>query len=146
LTLQKARSTELNRIIGVNTRVEPRRYLEGCVSSAEVRRQKEVDANVWGCLMFIVIISFPPIKDGKDAEFQEWFTSSNQAFSNSKGFISRRLLKPVEGGNYAAIVEFENQAAFQAMHSSSIHDRAGEQVRPLFDGKPTPKFYEVIVG
>ena len=31
---------------------------------AEVRRQKEVDANVRGCLMFIVMISFPPIKLG----------------------------------------------------------------------------------
>lgn len=96
--------------------------------------------------MFVVIISFPPINDGKDADFRKWFASSGQAFSNFEGFISRRLLKPVEGGNYAAIVEFENQAAFQAMHSSSIHDKAGEEVRPLFDGKPTPASYEVIVG
>ena len=96
--------------------------------------------------MFTVIISFPPIKDGKDAEFQQWFAWSNQAFSNFEGFISRRLLKPGEGGNYAAIVEFESQAAFQAMHSSSIHDEAGERVRLLFDGKPTPKFYEVLQG
>ena len=94
--------------------------------------------------MFIVIISFPPIKDGKDAEFQQWFASSNQAFSNYDGFISRRLLKPLEGGTYAAIVEFENRAAFLAMHSSSTHDEAGERVRPLFDGNPTPKFYEVV--
>jgi heme-degrading monooxygenase HmoA len=94
--------------------------------------------------MFIVIISFPPIKEGKDAEFQKWFASSNQTFSSFEGFISRKLLRPLEGGNYAAVVELENQAAFQAMHSSSIHDRAGEEVRPLLDGKPTPKFYEVI--
>jgi heme-degrading monooxygenase HmoA len=96
--------------------------------------------------MFVVIISFPPIKDGKDAEFQQWFASSNQAFSDFEGFISRKLLKPLEGGNYAAIVEFENQAAFLAMHSSSTHDEAGERVRALFDGKPTQKFYEVVEG
>jgi heme-degrading monooxygenase HmoA len=96
--------------------------------------------------MFIVIISFPPIKDGKDAEFQQWFAWSNQAFSDFEGFISRKLLKPLEGGNYAALVEFESQAAFQAMHGSSIHDGAGRRVRPLFDGEPTPKFYEVIQG
>ena len=77
-------------------------------------------------------------------EFEKWFATSNQAFSNFKGFISRRLLKPIKGGNYAAIVEFENQDAFQAMHSSSTHDDAGDNVRPLFDGKPTPTFYEVI--
>jgi len=96
--------------------------------------------------MFVVIISFPPIKDGKDAEFQQWSALSNQAFSDFEGFISRKLLKPVEGGNYAAIVEFENQAAFLAMHRSPTHDEAGERVRPLFDGKPTPKFYEVVEG
>ena len=96
--------------------------------------------------MFIVIISFPPIKAGKDVGFQKWFASSNKAFSTFQGFISRKLLKPLEGGNYAAVVEFENQAAFKAMHSSSIHDKEGEKVRPLFDGDPTPKFYEVIVG
>jgi heme-degrading monooxygenase HmoA len=94
--------------------------------------------------MFVVVISFPPIKDGKDAEFQEWFASSNRAFADFKGFISRKLLKPLEGGNYAAIVEFENQAAFQTMHSNPIHDEAGEQVKPLFDGKPTPQFYEAV--
>ena len=96
--------------------------------------------------MFIAIISFPPIKDGKDADFQQWFAGSNQAFSNFEGFISRKLLKPVEGGSYAAIVEFESQSAFHAMHSTSIHDEAGKLVHPLFDGKPTPKFYEVLQG
>ncbi len=94
--------------------------------------------------MFIVIISFPPIRAGKDADFQKWFASTNQTFAHFQGFISRKLLKPLEGGNYAAIVEFESQAAFEAMHSSAIHDQAGEQVRPLLDGKPTPRFYEVV--
>ena len=96
--------------------------------------------------MFVVIISFPPIRSGKDTEFIEWFARSNQVFSQFNGFINRRLLKPLEGGTYAAIVEFEDEATFQAMHNSPIHDKAGEQVTPLFDGKPTPKFYEVISG
>lgn len=47
--------------------------------------------------MFIVIISFPAIKPGKESEFQEWFVSSNQEFATFKGFIRRRLLKPAEG-------------------------------------------------
>ena len=55
-------------------------------------------------------------------------------------------MKPVEGGTYAAVVEFESQAAFLAMHGSPIHDKVGEQVMPVFDGKPTPTFYEVISG
>ena len=94
--------------------------------------------------MFVVLISFPPIREGKDADLRKWFASSTQTFANFPGFISRKLLKPLEGGTYAAVVEFENQAAFQAMHSSALHEKAGEQVRPLFDGKPTPTFYDVI--
>jgi heme-degrading monooxygenase HmoA len=96
--------------------------------------------------MFIVIISFPPIKEGRDADFKKWFASSNEAFRKFNGFINRRLLKPVNGRNYAAIVEFKDQAAFQAMHSNPSHNEAGDQVRPLFDGKPTPTFYQVIAG
>jgi len=96
--------------------------------------------------MFVVLIFFPPIKAGKDAEFQKWFASSNEQFSTFKGFIGRRLLKPLAEGNYAAIVEFENRDAFQAMHGSPAHDKAGERVMPLFDGNPTPHFYEVIIG
>lgn len=96
--------------------------------------------------MFIVIISFPPIKEGKDADFHKWFASSGEKFSKFPGFISRRLLEPVTAGNYAAIVEFKDQASFKAMHSSPTHDDAGDQVRPLFDGNPTPTFYQVIDG
>jgi heme-degrading monooxygenase HmoA len=97
-------------------------------------------------LMFVVLISFPAIKVGKDGDFEKWFAWSNEEFSKSKGFIRRRLLKPVEGGNYAAIVEFENRETFTVMHDSPIHAKAREQVLPLFDGKPTPHFYEVVVG
>jgi heme-degrading monooxygenase HmoA len=96
--------------------------------------------------MFVVIISFPPIKAGKDDEFREWFASTNEQFSTFKGFIMRRLLKPLKEGNYAAIVEFENQVALNAMHSSPAHDKAGERVIPLYDGDPTAQFYEVTIG
>ena len=96
--------------------------------------------------MFIAVISFPPIKAGKDAEFRDWFASTNEQFSTFKGFIRRRLLKPLGEANYAAIVEFESQDAFKAMHSSPVHDRAGERVKPLFEGNPTPHFYEVLIG
>jgi heme-degrading monooxygenase HmoA len=96
--------------------------------------------------MFVVVISFPPIKPGNDAEFREWFAKTTQMFSGSKGFVSRKLLRPTEGGNYTAIVEFEDADAFQAMHSDSLHEQAGALVKPLFDGKPTPKFYDVISG
>lgn len=96
--------------------------------------------------MFITLISFPPIKAGKDAEFREWFATTNELFSKSKGFIGRRLLKPIEEGNYAAIVEFESQETFKAMHSTPAHDEAAERVMPLFDGTPKPLFYQLVTG
>ena len=95
--------------------------------------------------MFLVIISFPPVKAEKDAEFRKWFSETNQEFANFKGFVRRRLLKPLEQGNYTAIVEFENQDAFKAMNSSPAHGKASERVRPLFEGNPTPHFYEVVM-
>ncbi len=96
--------------------------------------------------MFVVIINFPPIKAGKDDEFRKWFAWSNKEFAKHKGFISRQLLKPLKEGNYAAVVEHENHETFMAMHTSPVHDEAGRKVEPLFDGHPTPRFYEVIVG
>ncbi len=96
--------------------------------------------------MFVAIISFPPIRAGKDAEFLEWFAWTNKEFSTQKGFIRRRLLKPLQGGAYAAVVEHESRETFMAMHSSPIHGEAEKRVRALLDGHPTPRFYEAVVG
>jgi heme-degrading monooxygenase HmoA len=97
-------------------------------------------------VMFVVLINFPPIKEGKDTKFREWFVSTNEEFSKFKGFIRRRLLKPLGEGNYAAVVEFENQDTFKSTSSSPAHDTAAEHVKALFDGNPTPHFYQVAIG
>ncbi|MDD4197581.1 MAG: antibiotic biosynthesis monooxygenase [Syntrophorhabdaceae bacterium] len=96
--------------------------------------------------MFIVFINFPPIKPGKESDFKEWFAQSNKDFAPFNGFIRRRLLKPEQGGNYSAIVEFESREAFMAMHTSPAHDEAGKKVVPLLEGSPAPHFYEVVIG
>ena len=36
--------------------------------------------------MFIVIIDFPPIQPGKDAEFREWFIQTSDEFGKHEGF------------------------------------------------------------
>ena len=94
--------------------------------------------------MFVVIVHFPPIKEGKDKEFREWFIWSNRELAKQKGFIGRRLLKPEAGGNYISIVEYESRESFTAVRSTPMHDEAGWRVEPLLDGNPTPVFYEVI--
>ncbi len=95
--------------------------------------------------MFVNIIHFPPIKAGKDAEFREWFEWSNREYAKHKGFISRKLLKPRESGNYAAVVEHESYESFIAMHTSPTQAQANQRGKPLFDGDPTPEFLEVII-
>lgn len=96
--------------------------------------------------MFVNIIYFPPIKPGKDNEFREWFAWSNEQYAKHKGFISRKLLKPRESGNYAAVVEHESYETFWAMHTSPTQAEAGKRVKPLLDGDPKPEFYEVVMG
>ncbi|HET7091064.1 MAG TPA: antibiotic biosynthesis monooxygenase [Anaerolineae bacterium] len=96
--------------------------------------------------MFVNIIHFPPIKAGKDAEFREWFAWSNEEYAKHKGFIHRWLLRSREGGNYVGLVEHESYETFMAMHTSSTQAEAGERVKPMFDGDPTPQFYEVVLG
>jgi heme-degrading monooxygenase HmoA len=95
--------------------------------------------------MFVNIVHFPPIKAGKDAEFQAWFAWSNEQYARHKGFISRKLLKPREDGNYVGVVEHESYETFMAMHTSPTQAEAHKRVEPLFDGNPTPEFYEVIL-
>ena len=95
--------------------------------------------------MFVNIIQFPPIKDGKDTKFQEWFIWSNGEYAKHEGFISRRLLTPYEGGNYVAVVEHKSYETFMAMHTSLTQAKALERVKPLLDGSPNPQFYEVII-
>lgn len=94
--------------------------------------------------MFVNLVQFPSIKPGKDIEFQEWFAWSNREFAGYPGFIGRRLLKPRNGGKYAAIVEHESYETFVAMQASPLHQKAHERVAPLFDGDPKPSFYDVI--
>jgi heme-degrading monooxygenase HmoA len=96
--------------------------------------------------MFINIINFPPVKDGKDEEFKNWFSWSSEQYSTHKGFISRKLLKPREGGNYVGIVEHESYDTFMAMHTSVTQAEARKRVEPLLENDPTPHFYELVVS
>ncbi len=95
--------------------------------------------------MFVNLVHFPPIKEGKDAQFREWFVWSNEKFATQEGFIRRLLLKPRRSGNYVAIVEHESQETFVAMEASTLHAEVHKEVAPILEGNPVPNFYEVIV-
>lgn len=96
--------------------------------------------------MFVNIIRFPAIREGKDEDFREWFAWSNELYSAWPGFISRRLLAPREGGDYAAVVEHESYETFMAMHTSDDQHEASVCVKELLDGSPRPEFYEVVIA
>ena len=96
--------------------------------------------------MFVNIVEFPPIRQGRDEEFRKWFEWSNTVYEKFDGFISRRLLRPTKQGNYVGIVEHESQNTFIAMHSSDERQKAWAKVQSLLDGTPTPTFYEVVVA
>lgn len=94
--------------------------------------------------MFVNIVRFPKIKEGKDQEFRQWFEDSNRAYAKHPGFIRRILLRPREAGNYAAIVEHESHDTFMAMHTSSTQAEFRKRAQALFEGNPTPAFYDVV--
>lgn len=95
--------------------------------------------------MFLNIIHFPPIKNGKEAEFKNWFAWSNELYAKHEGFISRRLLKPLDGGHYVGLVEHVSYQTFMAMHTSSTQAEVNVAAEGLFDNHPTPEFYELVL-
>ena len=95
--------------------------------------------------MFMNIMQFPPIKEGKDAEFREWFAWSNKEYAAVDGFISRKLLKARKGGKYVAVIEHESFDTFVAMHSSDQQAEASVRLEPLLEVSPKPEFYDVVV-
>lgn len=96
--------------------------------------------------MFVVISHLPAIKEGKEAEFLEWFAATSKALTGSKGLLGWRLLKPIAGGAYTALIEHESQETFLAMKNSVAHAEAARRLVPLLAGPPSPQLFEVVVG
>ncbi len=93
--------------------------------------------------MFINFVEFPPIKEGKEQDFKNWFKESNAIFSKFDGFVSRRLL--VSGhGSYAGLVEHQSKETFFKMHNSKEQAELHGKAATMFDGEPKPSFYEVV--
>lgn len=96
--------------------------------------------------MFINTIEFPPIKEGKEEEFLQWFEWSNIVYQKFDGLISRRLLKSTKGKeHFLSLVEHESEKTFMAMHTSEERKQAFEKLKPLLEGSLAPHFYEDVI-
>jgi heme-degrading monooxygenase HmoA len=95
--------------------------------------------------VFVNLIQFPAVREGKDEEFREWFEWSNGVYASFAGFISRRLLRSKEGA-YVGLVEHESEETFMAMHLSPERQKSWEKVESLLQGSPVPTFYSVILA
>ncbi len=93
--------------------------------------------------MFINFVEFPPIKEGKDQEFKDWFSESNAIFSKFDGFISRRSLVSAKG-SYAGLVEHQSKETFFKMHNSKEQAELHAKAATTFDGEPKPSVFEVV--
>ncbi len=94
--------------------------------------------------MFMNIIYFPPVAEDQDEAFRTWFNWSTEQYRSHPGFISRKLLKPIENGNYVAVVEHESYDTFMAMHTSDTQAEARKRVDKLLQGNPTPNFFTIV--
>jgi heme-degrading monooxygenase HmoA len=96
--------------------------------------------------VFIVIVHYPALKEGEEGNFREWFKWSSALLGKHKGFVSRRLLQPIEGGDFAAIIEYESREVFATVGKSPEHDEAASRMVSLFEGHPRIASYEVVAG
>jgi len=85
--------------------------------------------------MFVNIVRFPKIRQGKDQAFREWFVWSNERYAKHKGFVRE----------YVGLVEHDSRDTFMAMHTSPTQAEAHERVEPLFDGGPGAEFFETVI-
>ena len=52
--------------------------------------------------MFVNVVAFPPVAEGRDADFRAWFEWSTPMYAGIEGFVSRRLLEETKvPGRYA---------------------------------------------
>lgn len=96
--------------------------------------------------MFVGIIQFPKIKQGREADFVEWFGWSSSEFAKLDGLVARRLLKSATDGSYVGIIEFRDKEAYKRIHQSPIHGAAFARLAEMLDGAPKKSFYSLESG
>lgn len=90
-----------------------------------------------------VIMADVKLNPGADDQFKAWFSESNKVLSGFPGFISRRLLKSVDGTSYTVVVEHESKESFAKMHQSSEHEKIHPVGRSFMSADPVKRAYTI---
>ncbi|KAF6242512.1 antibiotic biosynthesis monooxygenase [Nitrosopumilus sp. b1] len=94
--------------------------------------------------MFVGIIEFPKIKQGKNNDFLKWFEWSNSEFAKFDGFISRKLLQPMGNSQkYTIILELKDESTHREIHQSPVHQKMFSRLVELIDCIPNKSFFEL---
>lgn len=91
---------------------------------------------------FVILVSFPPVREEKDVEFRQWFWRSGACCANLPGVHRRRLLWPLEGGTYTAVMEYDGQGDLPDAQAGGAPCQAQEWTCPLLEEDPQPRFFE----
>jgi antibiotic biosynthesis monooxygenase (ABM) superfamily enzyme len=97
--------------------------------------------------VFVNVVEFPPVAEGRDVDFRAWLEWTNSVYAEFDGSVSRRLLEDTKvPGRYAAIVEHESEATFMAMHLSDARQEAWKRAEPLTGVAEAREYVEAMLG
>lgn len=83
------------------------------------------------------------IREGCEADYQEWSEGISQACSRFEGHLGTQIVRPVDPrGEYVTIISFDRYENYQAWEESEERSRWLDQVRPLTEGKPSREHIE----
>ena len=93
----------------------------------------------------LVVISEVELKPGVEPELMKLFAEHKKILSKIDGFVSRRLLKSVDG-KYRIIVEHESKETFEKMTQGPEHKKIHDETVPFMESHPKPKIFQVVIS
>jgi hypothetical protein len=91
---------------------------------------------------FVSLVFFPPVRQGADTAFRRWFWRFGDFCAGLSRSHRRSLLWPMQGGNYAAVLEHDGAADPSQRQAGPGRTAAAHWARPLLDGDPRSRSFE----
>ncbi|MGP6240209.1 antibiotic biosynthesis monooxygenase family protein [Cuniculiplasma sp. SKW4] len=96
----------------------------------------------------IVVQNHIPVNEKFKKEFEDRFRKRNGDVDKFPGFLSNKILKPVEGNEYIVMTFWNSMDDFKAWVNSEEFKKAhsGDIPDGMFDGKSHLTIHEVIIN